>query len=123
MSTKISIEDIHEYLKTNWYDNEGWSDFNMAIDSGYTEYAAYLISGAINSELCYEYAKSIERSIEKLLRSYGSRKRQRDQNECFSNAKIYVNDSNGEYAFIKNDYVDYLMSDDEMIRLGFTSCK
>ena len=120
MKTKITIEDIHEYLK-QWYDNEGWSDFNMAWDSGYTEYAAHLISsgGAINSKLCYEEAKPIERAIERLLKTYSNKKIAKDVKACFGNAEIYVNAKTGKYAFIKNDYVDYLVSHNEILNYGF----
>lgn len=106
MTNKYTLDDIHEYLKNNWYDNDSLSDFNMAIDSGYTQYAAYLINsaGAINPETSFN--PSMERAILKLLKGY---KPKRDIKECFGKAVVYIHNETNEHAFVKNEYVDYLV--------------
>jgi len=117
---KVTIEEIHEYLM-GWYCSEHWTDVNMALDSGYTEQAAYIIwsAGAIDSSMCYESGREIEKAIEKLMKKYGVRKQNKDYKECFGNAIVYIRPSDNEHAFIKNDYVDYLVSDEEMRRYGY----
>lgn len=107
---KYTIEDIHQYLKY-WYDTDSLSDFNMAIDSGYTKYAAYLIdsAGAINPETSTN--PGIEKAIQKLLKGYDPKE---DIKECFGNATVFVNTKTNEHAFIKNDYVDYLVRIQDM---------
>lgn len=124
---RVTIEDIHEYLKI-WYDTEGWSDFNMAWDSGYTDYAAWLIfnAGAINGrDEDYEIdsfqhsAQTIEKAIIRRMKKYTKKQRDKEVNECFKDAVVYINLETNEHAFIKNDYVDYLMTYDEMKRCGY----
>jgi hypothetical protein len=104
---KYNIEEIHEYLKTNWYDSELLSDFNMAIDSGFTDYAAYLIycSGGLSSNI------QIEKCIIDLMLNYNPNV---DLNECFKNAVVFKNKLTNECVFVKNDYVDYLLTLNDM---------
>jgi hypothetical protein len=107
---KIEIEDIHEYLKY-WYD-DSLSDFNMAMDSGYTEYAAYILesAGVFRSPNMSDNPK-IEKAIVKMLKKY---KPNRDWKELFKNAIVYENKDNNETVFVKNDYVDYLVSKENL---------
>lgn len=113
--TKVSIEDIHEYIKY-WYDTDGLTDFNMAYDSGYTQYCAYLIksAAAINPETSVN--PEIESAILKLLKKY---KPNRDIKECFGDAEVWIHNENNEHLFIKNKYVDYLIDTEELINSGY----
>jgi hypothetical protein len=117
---KITIDEIHEYLE-QWYNHDQWTDFNMAWDSGYTELAASMISdaGAIDSTNCYEDSQPIEKAIEKLLKNYSNKERDRDSNSCFKNAEVYINPDTNEHAFIRNQDVDYLVSEEEMLRYHY----
>lgn len=103
---EYDIDEIHAYLHHNWYDSDQLTDFNMAIDSGCTQYAAYLIksAGAISPETSKN--SFVERAILKLLKGYNPKS---DIEECFGNATVYVNVKDNEHAFIKNDYVDYFV--------------
>lgn len=105
--SKFTINDIHDYLKNHWYDSDCLSDFNMAIDSGFTEYAAYLIdsAGAIDPE--HSFSSEIENAIVKMLENY---KPSNDIKKCFGNAVVYINTETNEHAFCKNDYVDYCVT-------------
>lgn len=107
--TKINnevLEEIHEYLDINWYDSNSFTDFNMAIDSGYTQYAAYLLVSAGTISPDVSYSPKIEHAIVDLVKDYNPKE---DLEECFGNATIFVNTKTNEFAFIKNDYVDYLV--------------
>lgn len=106
--TKISIDDIHDYLKNNWYDNhDDLTDFNMAIDSGFTEYAAYLIDSAGAIDPVNSFNPEVETAIKKLLKKYNPK---RDIKDCFGKAVVFVNTKTNETAFVRNQYVDYLVT-------------
>jgi hypothetical protein len=121
---RVTIDEVHEYLE-QWYNHENWTDFNMAWDSGYTDYAAYLIwsAGAIDSTQCYEESRPIAQAIEALMKRYSEKRLAKDVRECFGDAEIYINPDTHEYAFIRNSDVDYLLSADEMARYGYYPAK
>lgn len=123
--SKVTIEEIHEYLESNWYDHDSLTDFNMAIDSGFTEYAAYLIqsAGAINSNHCFEDSKPTERAIEKMLKGYSEKKIRADIEACFGDAVVVVHPDTNEHLFLKNGYVDYLVDACKYIADGYELLK
>lgn len=124
MATKISIEEIHDYIKL-WYDSERWTDFNMAFDSGYTELACKMLqdAGAIDSNMCYDEAKPTEKAIERLLKKYTKKQHKKDLKAVFDNAEVYVNPNSNEHAFIKNGEVNYLLDESEMREMGYIPSK
>jgi hypothetical protein len=122
---KPTLDEIHEYLQ-RWYDHDSFSDFNMAWDSGYTDYAAHIIhsAGAIDSrQYCddenYAEEQAIEKAIEQRMKKYTRKHIDHDRMACFDKAEVYVNPKACEHAFVKNDDVDYLMSEEDMRASGY----
>lgn len=115
MSQKITDEEIHEYLKNHWYHDEEWTDFNLAIDEGYTEYAAYLIksAGAIDSSACCDWTKPIERAIEKMLEGYDEAAH---RDELLAICKVWVRPDDNIHAFITPNH---MQSDADMRSYGY----
>ncbi len=116
--TTETIERVHDYIE-QWYDHDSFRDFNMAWDSGYTDLACYIISDAIDSSACYDYAIKTEKIIERLLKKYTRKQCDKDHKECFGHAITYVNPKTNEHAFISNGHVDYLMTEKDMLKMGF----
>src|SRR5208283_4203610 len=100
---KHTLDELHAYAK-GWYDSEGWSDLNMAIDSGYTDLALRLLcdAGAIDSRNCYEEARSLEKAIETRMKKYTTKMYNKDSKACFDDAEVWVNPKTNEHAFIRN---------------------
>lgn len=98
---KFSEEEFHEYLK-QWYASDDLTDFNMAWDSGFTDYCIYLIysAGALRSD------PPIEKEMIKRMRKY---KPDADLDACFKNAVIYRSKESSALYFVSNDYIDYLV--------------
>lgn len=111
---------IYDYLK-GWYSLDQWTDFNMALDSGYLELAASLLieAGAINSNYCYPEFQNIEAAIEKRIKKYGKRQLNKDRKLCFDRAEVWVNPDTSEHAFIRNSDIDYFMNETEMRKIGY----
>ena len=112
---KVTVDEIHNYLSTNWYSDDSWTDFNLAIDEGYTDYAAWLIwgAGAINSNEVSEEHKRIEVAIENLMKNY---EESEDREELLNLCEVWVREEDNEHAFIN---VMHLMNDSDMIKMGF----
>lgn len=71
--TSEMFEDAHDYMKQHWTnDPDVWDDFTAIEVYGDTELLAhYLVqAGAINSKLCYEDAKPVEKIVEELARRF-----------------------------------------------------
>jgi len=115
---------IYSYLK-GWYSLDQWTDFNLALDSGYLELAASLLieAGAINSKGCYPEYENIEAAIEKKVKKYGKRNLNKDRKACFNSAEVWVNPNTNEHAFIRNSDIDYLMNETEMRKIGYITDK
>lgn len=111
-------EKIHRYLEM-WRDDERYTDVNLMLDKGLTDLAAYTLSqaGAIDSEVCYDHAKPIEREIERLVEGYSKRQRNKDYKEFWVDTLCWVNPSDNEHYFINSEihYVD----DAELRAWGF----
>lgn len=122
---KPTVNDIHEYLE-QWYSHDEWTDFNMAWDSGYTKYAAYLISsgGAFDNEhYDNKEIEVIKTAIKKMLDKYSARQRAKDLKACFSNAEVWIHPDTNEHAFIRNGDVDYLVTTNDMYSYGYVTAK
>ena len=87
---KHDDKSILKYMN-QWINQETWDDFAVMSKSGDIElYADALCrSGAINSENCYDWAKSLEQDIESLAKNWRklSRKTQLKRiDKCFSDS-------------------------------------
>lgn len=111
-------ERIHRYLSM-WRDDERYTDLNLMLDKGLTDLAAYTLSGAgaIDSQICYDNAKPIEREIERLVDSYTGKQRKKDLKEFWVDTLCWVNPTDNEHYFINSEihYVD----DKELRDWGF----
>ncbi len=111
------IEEIHTYL-TQWVDQEGYSDVNLMLDKGLTDLAAYTLlhAGAINSDMCYDYAVPIEKAIETLVENYTDDQKEVDYEEFWVDTRCWIDDSN-EHYFINSAI--HFVDDDELREWGF----
>lgn len=114
------MDKVHAYLN-HWRDDDSYSDVNLMLDKGLTELAAWRLvnSGAINSEYCYTKFKSIERTIERLVKSYSTRQMEADFLEFWENTECWQN-KDGESYFINKDFH---LGIDESILEGFRLTK
>lgn len=118
---KFTDEDfntMYDYIKGHWYDHEGYSDLNLFLDEGYIDLAVRCIcdSGAINSKLCYEYAKDTEKLIERFNKTLKQKDLDKQLNECLEGVEVWVNELN-EHWFI--DRESHFVTDEELQSWGF----
>lgn len=69
--TEEQMDKAYEYMKM-WYDSEYFTDFQIYYNSGDIEVIAYELvdSGAIDSSMCFEWAKKIEKVVEQLAENF-----------------------------------------------------
>lgn len=118
LKTVITDNDIYKYLKTNWEDTEGYSDFNLALERGLLEYAAWLIkgAGAIDSNACFDWAKPYERAIEAMLDGYTDEMCDKDRETLLKGIEVWVNEDN-EHWFIDKQH--HAVTTNDLIQWGF----
>lgn len=123
---KFELEDlaqrIHRYLEM-WRDSEGYSDVNLMLDKGLTDLAAYTLSqaGAIDSGICYEHAKPIERQIEALVKGYTRKQRDADYKEFWIDTVCWIRPDDNEHYFINSEI--HFVDDSELREWGFKPSK
>jgi hypothetical protein len=118
---KVTDDVLYQYAKM-WYDYDGYSDLKIALDRGYLDLALKMLynSGAIDSSMCFEWAKPIERVIEKLVKKYSTRAENKDRKECFdNNVKVWINAVTREHWFLDINDIG-IPSNDELISYGYT---
>lgn len=92
--TLEQIEQAHEYMVDHWITGDAsWSDFAIADQAGDTEMLAHMLvsAGAINSNICYEWAKSVEQVVEHLAKNFrklNQKERRERYNEAFKDCLI-----------------------------------
>ena len=121
---EFSIEDVEEmveYIKTHWYDHDNYSGLNLFYEKGYDDLVIWYImqTGAIDSELCYEYAKPIERMIEQYYENFVLKSNIQEQiDECLEDVTVYINPSN-ETQFISKELHGAFISEQDLNKWGF----
>jgi hypothetical protein len=117
LTAEETAEEIHRYLEM-WRDQEGYSDVNLMLDKGLTDLAAYTLlnAGAIDSENCVEWATATEREIEKLVKAYKPKDREKDLKLFWEGTKCWIDESN-EHYFINEDV--HFVSDTDLREWGF----
>jgi len=106
--------DAESFLKS-WYEEGSFSDFNLAMDRGYIEYAAWLLAGAGVFE---DENEDSNASILYFLKDYTDAKARKDGKDLLKNTEVWV-DSHNQHAFIPQVDVDYFMSKEDMERDGY----
>lgn len=85
----VDIEDVHQYLMY-WYDSETFRDFNIMMDEGQTELAAYHIwnSGALDgSDPCPARDEAIR--LAKRFDRLSRRSQDKVYDDTFKGARIH----------------------------------
>ena len=105
--TDEDMDTMVNYIHAHWYDPNNYSDLNLFLDKGYEDLAIRSIvwSGAIDSNLCYEHVKEIEKLIETYYEQEikGKDKEiEKQLEECLADVTCYTNSFN-ETQFISKE--------------------
>lgn len=110
------LTDEQERYLMQWYDSEGFSDFNLACDRGYWRYAAWLLDSA---GVFQDTSPATVHSILLELASYTHSQRRRDVSRLLRNTEIWIHAGTNEYLFIPYGDLDYFVPPAEFSRDGY----
>lgn len=101
---KYTEDDLMEYCKEHWYDNEQWPDLNVFMDEGYLMLVISRLIGAGAIDPGQSYQPELEQACLDLVKDYNHEHETKDIDECLKGYSIYINPNTNEHAFINSTH-------------------